>query len=184
MLIDGQTVFSRPTLVAGRTLLSTVAIVIIIDAYGLDLSGLELLGVPIPAEKLNGPLAWGIGLLLLSYAVNWFTDVLSYVGWNSGERVQKQSVWGGGKAEALQTKLANLIWSLSSTAKEVETDIKAGKAQSEAVDDLKGAVEQLSEIKRGISRLRLVGGLFVYVWHGLVPLGATAWAMCILLRIH
>ena len=54
-----------------------------------------------PPEKLNGPLAWGISLIFVGYVINWATDMLSYVGWNSGERVQKQAVYGGGKQKIL-----------------------------------------------------------------------------------
>jgi len=180
MIVDGQQVLSRATVTAGRALLTAAATVILASWYDIKLEGLAVLGVSPPPEKLNGPFAWGITLIFAGYMVNWITDLLSYVGWNSGERVQKQSEIGGAKAEALNSRIEYLIWSLGSIQKTLKKEAEAGEPRASTLERLDETKTELASIRRGVNRLGIVGGLFVYGWHGIVPLTAYVWALLIL----
>ena len=183
MQIDGKPILTRTTISAGRTLCAVALILILTDLYDVDLSGLEALGVKIGQDEFAKPAFWLLLFTSVGYFVNWFGDVYSFRGWNKPADRTGFGAFGAGGAP-LQTEIETALSKHSSLVSNAESFRKLAveeKVDQKAIDDLAFTVKEVSEVLASVKlnawRISNLGRATLYVWHGIVPLTLSIWAL-------
>lgn len=139
MKIEGQELISRGTVSSGRLQNSICLAVLLTWLFGIDTSGLSILGVDLPPEELTSALAVVIAFLFVGYAINWFGDVVAFKNWNRGDVVGGGSVFGKG-GTPLRTNIETPE-EIVSKLQQVEALLGQGMSRLDAIRQI-GVAEQ------------------------------------------
>jgi hypothetical protein len=182
--IEGQELISRGTISSGRILNSACLAVILTWLFGIDTSGLSVLGVDLPPTELTSAFAVVISFLFVGYAVNWFGDVAAFKKWNKGDLVGGGSLFGKG-GSPLRTQIENLIVRIDENQESVEKMVTTQQGRdadtAEVLRHMKAVTKDLEEMRRGVSNLSYYGHFVLFVWNFAVPVSLFGLALWILL---
>jgi hypothetical protein len=178
--IEGQELISRGTISSGRILNSACLAVILTWIFGVDTSGLSVLGVDLPPKELTSAFAVAISFLFVGYAINWFGDVVAFKKWNKGDLVGGGSSIGKG-GSPLRTQIEDLIVRIEENQESMVTSEQGRDTTAAVLRHMEGHAKALEAIKRGVSNLSHYGHFVLFVWNFAVPVSLFSLALWILM---
>ena len=184
MHIDGKPLLSRATVSSGRTLITFALGIILAKAYAIEPETITILGIDkLKIADLSAPAMWVIGFMLIGYWINLWGDYTSFRTWNSGEKWQNATRFGG-RDEPLNNQiesLSNAIKDLKYSKKELIRIAEDQPKLSEYVKKFTELQERVKDLKEGVESLSWKAKVILYGWHFAVPLSLAVFALLILL---
>lgn len=160
MNFQGKEAISRPTRATGRTVLLFSFLLGLAGLGWIEVANNSLVGLKVKEENFISLLQLLCGLSIIAHVVQWYSDYISYCGWNVTGKMPGGSRWDAPS----ETKLQDLIDEIT-VLPEGEKDIV------KLSDRLKEVEVKIEELRWNIKNFDLFAKFYVFGWHLILPLG-------------
>lgn len=163
--MEGNQFLSRSTVAAGRGVLSVSGAVILVEKLQIDISNLELLGVPILTSQYQDGVIFVIAILWLSLLINWIGDLV-YLGW-----------WRSANSAPQLDGIDDIGYRFDQAIKRIARDLAVERDRLGTDRDIQQLRHHLERVGRSYWYYNNYTRFFVIGWGFLVPTGAAGYAM-------
>lgn len=178
MHFQGRELISRATRVTARTLLvSSFALLLVYFAGDKSNTHAVIGGLKLHISELETAGSVMIMFLVVSHAISWNGDRLSYQRWNVSEKTGSKLWDTSGTMISKIDEALEIIKSRRSAAEEFRESLNKDRPESEVSDrisrfddEAKREAELLQGIRNGIDGLNGFALGVLYVWFGAVPI--------------
>ncbi|WP_421904333.1 hypothetical protein [Mameliella sp.] len=162
MNFQGKDAISRPTRTTGRGVLLLSFLLGLAGLGWIEIADNTLLGLSVKEDKFLPLLKLLCGLSVVAHLVQWFSDYISYRGWNVTGKMP-----GGSRFSApSETKLQDCVDGLADLLEKNRED----QCLSSRLEKLE---EQVKELRWDMRSFDIFSKFYVFGWHLCVPLGAA-----------
>lgn len=174
MNLQGQELISRATEISNRSLVTLAVAKLMIVFLSIDTASLNILDVSVSVDQLDSASSLVICLLMISHALNWWGDRVSFMKWNSKTQIAT-SGYGGGSIP-LSTKLDIALDSnkvISTKISEMlkrENESKSEQASRQLREELERNTTALSDLIGQMEGMTKFARFYLYVWFLAVPM--------------
>ncbi len=170
MHFEGRELISKGTRGTSRILL-TSSFTLLLVYYAVDdqADSATLGGVEFQLNHLKFAGRAMIAFLMLNHIISWVGDCLSYLKWNTAEKVHEPADGGSSSRSSLEFAISKIKWCIQS----LEGNIRASTVEEVKVKEIKEDIESIQKvlvgIKSEIDQLDKFAKFVLFVWFLAVP---------------